>query len=164
METNLWNLIDKDPYNPHFWTELVQVAENSKNYEAIVKAYSGFLERFPLMHIYRNKLALIVRQSNREGCAKEAMTIFEESVSHEVLEASVDMWQFYCDFAMKHGMDFSDDDVRNIFNRALNVIGSDYDSDEIWSMFIRFEEEKMPTIIRLKGLQLLKSEQKLTIS
>ena len=142
METNLWNLIERDPYNPHFWTELVGVAENSKNYDAIVKAYSGFLERFPLMHVYRNKWALIVRQSNREGCVREAVRIFEESVSHGVLEASVDMWTCYCEFATKHGMDFSDDEVRAIFNRALSVVGSDYDSDGLWSLFIRWEEEK----------------------
>lgn len=142
METNLWSLVDKDPYNPHFWTELVQVAENSKKYDVIVKTYAGFLEKFPLMHIYRNKLALIIRQSGKDSSVRDAIAIFEESVSHDVLEASVDMWLCYCEFATKHGMDFSDDEVRAIFNRALSVVGSDYDSDGIWSMFIHWEEEK----------------------
>lgn len=141
-QTNLWTLVDKDPYNPHFWTELVHAAESSRSYDAIVKAYSGFLEKFPLMHFYWNKWALIVRQSNKEDSTREAISIFDRAVAPGVLEASVDMWQFYIDFAMKNGMDVSDEEMRTIFSRAITAVGGDYDSDGIWSSYIHWEEEK----------------------
>lgn len=142
METNLWSLVKKDPYNPHFWTELVQVAESTKNFDGIVKAYRGFLERFPLMHIYWNKYALVVQQHNSTNSVRDALDIFDQAVAHGVLEASVEMWEYYCDFVTKYNFDITEDDIRGVFERAVMNIGRDYNSDRIWSMYIHWEEEK----------------------
>ncbi|KAH0792799.1 pre-mRNA-processing factor 39-like isoform X1 [Histomonas meleagridis] len=140
-ETNLWALVDKNPYNPHFWTELVQVAESSKNYDGIVRAYSGFLQRFPLMHIYWNKWALVVQQNNPTKSVRDSIEIFDRAVAHDVLESSVEMWQFYCDFVVKYNFDITEDDIRSVFERAVSHIGNDYNSDSIWSLYINWEEE-----------------------
>lgn len=141
-ETNLWALVKKDPYNPHFWTELVQVAESTKNFDGIVRAYRGFLERFPLMHIYWNKYALVVQQHNATNSVRDALDIFDHAVAPGVLSASVEMWEFYCDFVTKYNFDITEDDIRAVFERALASVGRDYSSDCVWSMYIRWEEEK----------------------
>jgi len=140
FSTNLWSLIEKDPYNPHFWTELVQVAEESQNFEGIVRAYEGFLHNFPLMHIYWNKLALLIK--NKTSSPRESINTFVKSVAPNVLQFSVDMWYCYCDFINTFSVEFSENDVRSVFEQAISFVGNDYNSDTIWSMYINWEEKK----------------------
>jgi hypothetical protein len=90
------------------------------------------------MHAYWNKLALVVAQNS----VQEAMEIFDRAISPGVLSCSVEMWQCYCDFAVHHNIDIGDDEIRNIFERCLEVVGSDYPADSLWAMYIRWEEEK----------------------
>ncbi|OHT10992.1 hypothetical protein TRFO_19475 [Tritrichomonas foetus] len=138
---NLWNLVEKDPYNHYFWTELVTVAEKSKSFEGIVRVYSGFLDRFPLLHVYWNKWALIVYQNNTNNSLRESVEIFEKAVAPGVLEDSVEMWQCYCEFITKYSFDLTDDEVRSTLERAISIVGNDYQSDSIWSIYIHWEDE-----------------------
>ena len=141
MTQNLWSLVDREPYNHYFWTELVRVAEESKSFEGIVRVYSGFLEKFPLMHVYWNKWALLLHSNNPQNSMKDSVEIFERAISPGVLEASVDMWQCYCEFVTRYKFDLDDSQVKSVLERAIDCVGSDYNSDTIWSIYIRWEYE-----------------------
>ena len=92
------------------------------------------------MHIYWNKLALIIR--NKTQSARESISIFTKSISYENLRYSVDMWYLYCEFITNYSAEFSDSDIRSIFEEALQCVGSFYQSDSIWSLYINWEERK----------------------
>lgn len=92
------------------------------------------------MHIYWNKLALIIR--NETQSARESISIFTKSTSYENLRYSVDMWYLYCEFITNYSAEFSDSDIRSIFEEALQCVGSFYQSDSIWSLYINWEERK----------------------
>ena len=139
-ETNLWNLVNKNPFNPHLWTELVHVAETSHNYDGIVEAYNGFLKQFPLLHIYWNKLAIV--QRNKTSSARESVPIFLEALKEENLYYSVDMWYYYCDFLRTYSAEFTELDIRDAFEKAVSAVGMDYTSDVIWSLYINWEKER----------------------
>jgi hypothetical protein len=140
--TNLKFLVAREPHNPHLWTELVQNAEQSQDYAAIVDTYRGFLECFPLLHIYWNKWALFVQQNGKDSPIRESLSIFERSVAPATLQASVEMWHSYCDFLVHHDVEIPADEIRATFQRALDIVGSDYPSDTIWSLYIQWEQEK----------------------
>lgn len=143
MAHNLWTLVKKDPYNHYFWTELVRVAEESKSFEGIVRVYTGILEKFPLLHVYWNKWALLVHQNGTSNSVKDSLEIFERSVQPGVLENSVEMWQYYCEFATKYcALELNEDQVREILERAISHVGDDYQSDTIWSIYISWENER----------------------
>lgn len=138
--TNLWELLEKEPYNHYFWTELVRVAEDSKNFEGIAKVYRGFLEKFPLLHIYWNKLAIFLYENGPNNSVKDSIEVFEQSVKQGVLYHSAEMWQCYCTFATEScNIELGQDGVRNILERAVTAVGGDYQSDTIWSTYIQWE-------------------------
>lgn len=136
--TNLWELVNKNPYNPHFWTELIVVSEETQNYDAIIKAYNGILSTFPLLHTYWFKLAQL--QHNKLS-ARDASREFTEATRPTVLAHCIDMWYLYCDFVKRYSAEFSLGDIEQIFESAINYIGSDYNSDQIWSLYINTEQE-----------------------
>lgn len=142
MNQRLWDLVERHPYNHYFWTELVHVAEDSKSFEGIVRVYSGFLEKFPLLYVYWNKWALLVHQNGTGNSVRDSLEIFEKSVRPGVLEDSVEMWQYYCEFATKYcGLELSEEQIREILERAISHVGSDYQSDTIWSIYISWEND-----------------------
>ena len=136
--TNLWELVKKNPYNPHFWTELVIVSEETQNYEAISKAYNGILTTFPLLHTYWYKLAQL---QHNKLTARDAAHVFPDAVRPSNLANSVDMWYLYCEFVKKYSAEFQLLEAETVFENALSNIGSDYNSDQIWSLYINMEEE-----------------------
>ena len=140
MSTNLWDFVNKYPYNPHIWTELVLAAEETQNFDAIVKAYNGFLKQFPLMHIYWNKLALLVR--TKTSSSREASSVFIEALKNKSLQNSVDFWFLYCDFMSSHSAEFTELDIRSVFEKALESVGNDFNSDAIWSLYISWEQTR----------------------
>ena len=139
-ESNLWNLVNQYPYNPHIWTELVNVAERSHNYEGIFAAYNGFLKQFPLLHIYWSKLATIQRSKTQS--AREAVPIFLEALKEGNLYYSVEMWYSYCEFIKTYSAEFTELDIRDAFEKAVSAVGMDYTSDTIWSLYLNWEQER----------------------
>ena len=139
-ETNLWVLVKKYPFNPHLWTEIVHVAESSHNYDGIVESYNGILERFPLLHIYWQKLARI--QRDKTSSARDAVPIFLKALSEGVLYYSVDLWYYYCEFMKTYSAEFTEMDIRSTFEDAIAAVGMDYTSDTIWNLYINWEKER----------------------
>ncbi|KAI9512750.1 hypothetical protein F5148DRAFT_1161352 [Russula earlei] len=124
----------ENPHDTEGWNKLVRLAEDSGDLEKIKDAYESLLKMYPntwsAQIAYLNHFLL-------PGYFKFA----EDNLFTRFLRTSpaVELWKFYLTYIRRINVDPSTRDiVRKAYEFALNHVGQDKDSGEIWSDYIQF--------------------------
>ncbi|KDQ53037.1 hypothetical protein JAAARDRAFT_72802 [Jaapia argillacea MUCL 33604] len=121
------------PYDPESWYRLVDLAESSGNIENLKITYDALLEAYP------NTASAQIAYINHFLTPDSFQ--YAEGLFKKFLRASpsVDFWKFYLTYVRRINTDPSTrDDVQRSYEFALNHVGQDKDSGEIWSDYIQF--------------------------
>lgn len=141
-----WEKVNSDPYDFEAWEALVRVAEsanggisrasNDADITNFKLAYDRFLARFPLVYGYWKKYAdwhLTLYD------ATHAEKIYERAIL--AISNSVDLWVSYINF--KVDIQATQEQLRDLFERAIAAVGLDFYSHPIWDKYIEYEELQM---------------------
>ncbi|KZT13241.1 Suf-domain-containing protein [Laetiporus sulphureus 93-53] len=122
------------PFEADTWLRLVDIAEDSGDIEKIKETYEGLLEAYP------NTSSVQIAYLNHFLDNPETFG-FAESLFKRFLRtsSSVDLWKFYLTYVRRVNTGPNARDViRKSYEYALNHIGQDKDSSEIWTDYIQF--------------------------
>ncbi|KZT01729.1 Suf-domain-containing protein [Laetiporus sulphureus 93-53] len=122
------------PFEADTWLRLVDIAEDSGNIEMIKETYEGLLEAYP------NTSSAQIAYLNHFLDNPETFG-FAESLFKRFLRtsSSVDLWKVYLTYVRRVNTGPNARDVvRKSYEYALNHIGQDKDSSEIWTEYIQF--------------------------
>lgn len=130
-------------YDYKEWQEIFNKYDSSdsssisqQNQKDISELYQQFLKTFPQLHIYWAKFANF--QMMASGDIKDAIDVFEQALSPEILLNSLDMWREYIKFIATHMQD-DPNQLRQIYARALDAIGWHFKSGTLWLEAIQLE-------------------------
>ncbi|KAI0030401.1 Suf-domain-containing protein [Vararia minispora EC-137] len=121
------------PHDPDGWNQLVRFAEPSGDLEKIKDTYEGLLAVYP--NTVAAQIAYVKHFINPNNL------LFGESLFKRFLLTSpaVELWKFYLSYVRRVNTDSDKRDiVRKAYDFALNHIGQDKDSGEIWMNYIQF--------------------------
>ncbi|KAH7919879.1 Suf-domain-containing protein [Leucogyrophana mollusca] len=141
----------EEPHNPDGWNRLVDLAESAGNTEQIRESYEDLLE------IYPNTASAQIAQLNhflRLGLFQCAEALFKKYLK---ASPSVELYQSYLSYVRSVQVNTTRDAVIKAYEFALNRIGQDQDSGDIWSDYIQYlkigetttpgeESQKMDTL------------------
>ncbi|KAM9967897.1 hypothetical protein ACTFIW_009181 [Dictyostelium discoideum] len=131
-EDKLWKIVQTNPLAFNQWTFLIGVIEKTNDIEKIRKVYSEFLNEFPLCFLYWKRFADHEYAHNN---TTQSIEIFEKAVLS--IPHSVDIWLNYCTHLIDKS--YPVDEIRSVFKRGINIIGTDYQSGKFWEKYIEFE-------------------------
>ncbi|KAN0098123.1 Suppressor of forked protein (Suf) domain containing protein [Tylopilus felleus] len=121
------------PQDPEGWNKLVDIAENAGDLEQIKQTYEALLETYP------NTSSAQIAYLNHflsPGLFQYAEELFKRFLRTSPL---VDLWKFYLTYVRRvNTSPASREAVSRAYEFALNRIGQDKDSGEIWSDYIQF--------------------------
>ncbi|KXN88352.1 mRNA 3'-end-processing protein RNA14 [Leucoagaricus sp. SymC.cos] len=123
-------------HNPDGWRRLVELAEHSGDSEKIRKTFDALLKQYP--NTASAQIAYISFFLNDQSTFSEAEDLFKRFLR---LSPSVDLWKFYLTYVRRLNSASGPqtrDIVRKSYEFALNHVGQDKESGEIWSDFIQF--------------------------
>ncbi|KAK9380897.1 uncharacterized protein V2V93DRAFT_369855 [Kockiozyma suomiensis] len=139
----LHSLIEQDPDNFENWENLIRATEaideglgRSSRPEVIYQArqiFDAFLAKFPLLFGYWKRYADIEFAVAGSDAAE---LVYQRGVAG--IPNSVDLWSSYCSFKMETCPD--EDEVRELFNTAADLVGLDFLSHTFWDKYVEFEE------------------------
>ncbi|KAH7921985.1 Suf-domain-containing protein [Leucogyrophana mollusca] len=122
-----------EPHDPDGWNRLVDLAENAGDTEQIKESYEALLETYP------NTSSAQIAYLNhflRPGLFQYAEDLFKKYLKASPL---VDLWKFYLSYVRRVNITPNTRDaVIKAYEFALNRIGQDKDSGEIWNDYIQF--------------------------
>ncbi|KAH8105429.1 hypothetical protein BXZ70DRAFT_920835 [Cristinia sonorae] len=128
--------VQAKPTDVDAWQELIRLAESSGEHEKITETYEALLEVFP--NTSSAQIAYIQHVLNSQSQNKHSTVA---GLFNRFLKTSpfVDLWKFYLAHVRKmHPDPSSRDTVRKAYEYALNHIGHDKESNEIWTDYIQF--------------------------
>ncbi|KAJ5068957.1 pre-mRNA-processing factor 39 [Anaeramoeba ignava] len=108
------------------WIKILTVAENGRKINQIRKSFDLFLSIYPFAFGYWNKYSLLDLENQEE--------IYERAV--KVAYYCVDIWIFYCRYSIENK---PPDFTRNLFERAIEAVGTDFFSTNLWNDYIEWE-------------------------
>ncbi|KIM62980.1 hypothetical protein SCLCIDRAFT_24567 [Scleroderma citrinum Foug A] len=121
------------PQDPEGWNQLVDIAENNGDLEQIKQTYEALLETYP------NTSSAQIAYLNHflsPGLFQYAEELFKRFLR---TSPSVDLWKFYLTYVRRvNTSPSSREAVSRAYEFALNRIGQDKDSGEIWYDYIQF--------------------------
>jgi cleavage stimulation factor subunit 3 len=121
------------PQDPEGWNKLVDIAEDAGDLEQIKQTYEALLETYP------NTSSAQIAYLNHflsPGLFQYAEELFKRFLRTSPL---VDLWKFYLTYVRRvNTSPASREAVSRAYEFALNRIGQDKDSGEIWSDYIQF--------------------------
>ncbi|KAH7881852.1 hypothetical protein F5I97DRAFT_1818069 [Phlebopus sp. FC_14] len=121
------------PQDPEGWNKLVDLAENGGDLEQIKQTYEALLETYP------NTSSAQIAYLNHflsPGLFQYAEELFKRFLRTSPL---VDLWKFYLTYVRRvNTSPTSREAVTRAYEFALNRIGQDKDSGEIWYDYIQF--------------------------
>ncbi|KIJ12905.1 hypothetical protein PAXINDRAFT_117668 [Paxillus involutus ATCC 200175] len=121
------------PQDPEGWNKLVDIAENAGDLEQIKQTYEALLETYP------NTSSAQIAYLNHflsPGLFQYAEELFKRFLRTSPL---VDLWKFYLTYVRRvNTSPSSREAVSRAYEFALNRIGQDKDSGEIWHDYIQF--------------------------
>ncbi|CAG7867589.1 unnamed protein product, partial [Brassica rapa] len=97
--------------------------------------YDAFLLENPLHY---EKWIDYANDENSLGSLGNAYYVYERALA--ILTHSVDLWVHYCKESINS--DWPCDDIRNLFNRATLIVGSNYTASPLWNTIIGFETKQ----------------------
>ncbi|OSX60713.1 hypothetical protein POSPLADRAFT_1183237 [Postia placenta MAD-698-R-SB12] len=123
------------PYDADAWLRLVDLAEDSQDIEKIKATYDALLEAYP------NTSSAQIAYISHFLEDPETFT-FAETLFKRYLRASsaVDLWKFYLTYVSRRVNTGPNarEVIRKSYEYALNHVGQDKDSSDIWMDYIQF--------------------------
>ncbi|KAG6336073.1 hypothetical protein ID866_3020 [Astraeus odoratus] len=125
------------PQDPEGWNQLVDIAENSGDLEQIKQTYEALLETYPnTRNIKSSAQIAYLNHFLSPGLFQYAEELFKRFLR---TSPSVDLWKFYLTYVRRvNTSPSSREAVSRAYEFALNRIGQDKDSGEIWYDYIQF--------------------------
>ncbi|KDR71055.1 hypothetical protein GALMADRAFT_254221 [Galerina marginata CBS 339.88] len=123
----------ENPHNPEGWRRLIHLAEESGNIEKISTAYEALLKQYP-----NNATAQIhyITHFTNEQATDKVEELFKKFL---VRSPCVELWAFYLTYVRRLNSGPSQrDPIRMSYEFALNHVGQDKDSGQLWNDYIQF--------------------------
>ncbi|KAF5371988.1 hypothetical protein D9615_008143 [Tricholomella constricta] len=126
--------VREKPHNPDAWRRLIELAENSGEIEKIRAAFDALLHHYP--NTSSAQIRYIGHFLEDPSTFGEAEELFKRFLK---ISPSVDLWKFYLVYVRRVNTGPSTrDTVRKSYEFALNHVGQDKDSGEIWRDYLQF--------------------------
>jgi len=107
--------------------------------QRVLSVYSDFLKQFPLLFGYWKKYADAAFKITHDF--KQVVDIYERAVDLKTgITNNPDLWSHYCIFVAEQSDNV--DEIRKLFERAINTIGHDYYARILWEKYIEFESSQ----------------------
>jgi len=132
----MWKYLEYDFSNFDQWINILHMVDDHNIEVNARKAYSTFLELYPLCYGYWKKYANFEKRNNN---IHEFEKVLENSLN--AIPISVDLWIYYMTYLRTERYD-EEHHIRNEFERSLNLCGLDYHSDKLWHDYISWEVER----------------------
>ncbi|TFK28593.1 mRNA 3'-end-processing protein RNA14 [Coprinopsis marcescibilis] len=130
----LFARLTENPQNTEGWRRLVELANNSGEIATVQQAYDELLKHYP--NTSSAQIAYINHYLSKEENYGEAEQLFIKFLR---TSPSVDLWKFYLSYVRRRNSGANTRDiVRKSYEFALNHVGQDKDSGEIWNDYIQF--------------------------
>ncbi|CCM04957.1 uncharacterized protein FIBRA_07154 [Fibroporia radiculosa] len=141
------------PFDADSWLKLVDIAEDSADIEKIKETYEGLLEAYP--NTSSAQIAYLNHFLGDPETFGFAETLFKRFLRPS---SSADLWKFYLTYVRRVNTGLSAREIiKKSYEYALNHVGQDKDSGEIWTDYIQFlrsgettttweEQQKMDTV------------------
>ncbi|KAF9474614.1 Suf-domain-containing protein [Pholiota conissans] len=124
----------ENPHNPDGWRRLIRVAEDSGDMGKISAAYDALLKQFP--NNAAAQIQYISHFVNDESTFEHAEELFKKFL---IRSPCVELWVFYLTYVRRLNVSAAQrDNIRMSYEFALNHVGQDKDSGQIWSDYIQF--------------------------
>ncbi|GJE94378.1 HAT and Suf domain-containing protein [Phanerochaete sordida] len=128
--------VRENPRDVDAWLKLVDVAEESKDFERINQTYEALLEAFPNSSSAQIPYIRHILESSSPTKYQYAEGLFKRSLKTSPF---VDLWKYYLRYVQQmNTAPTNKDTVRKAYEFALNHIGHDKESGSIWSDYIQF--------------------------
>ncbi|EDR13145.1 uncharacterized protein LACBIDRAFT_245406 [Laccaria bicolor S238N-H82] len=126
-------LLEK-PHNPENWRRLVNVAESTGDIEKIKTTFDSLLKQYP--NTSSAQIAYISHFLNDQETFGAAEELFKKFLR---TSPCADLWKFYLVYVRRLNVSPSTRDiVRKSYEFALNHVGQDKESGDIWNDYIQF--------------------------
>jgi len=108
------------------------------------EALEDFLKDFPLCYGYWKKLA---DADTKVGGYELGRVVLERGVA--AIPNSIELWSYFCTFVAFHDEDL--DIITAQFERAVDMVGSDYHAEKLWDKYIEYEsaQEEWANVTKL---------------
>ncbi|KAL4253804.1 mRNA 3'-end-processing protein RNA14 [Abortiporus biennis] len=124
------------PTDADSWLTFIEEAEESGDFERTKDAYEALLETYPNTSSAQIAYINYVLESPNSNKFQHVVTLFNKFLKTSPF---VDLWKFYLSYVRKmNAGPNSRDTIRKAYEYALNHIGHDKDSSEIWMDYIQF--------------------------
>ncbi|KAF8189661.1 hypothetical protein BJ912DRAFT_966052 [Pholiota molesta] len=124
----------ESPHNPDGWRRLIRLAEDSGDMGKISAAYDALLKQYP--NNATAQIQYISHFVNDESTFEHAEELFKKFL---IRSPCVELWIFYLTYVRRLNVSAAQrDNVRMSYEFALNHVGQDKDSGQIWSDYIQF--------------------------
>ncbi|KAF8972103.1 hypothetical protein BDZ97DRAFT_1783153 [Flammula alnicola] len=122
------------PHNPDGWRRLIRVAEDSGDIEKISATYDALLKQYP--NNATAQIQYISHFVNDPSTFERATDLFKKFL---IRSPCVELWIYYLNYVRRINVESTQrDDVRMSYEFALNHVGQDKDSGQIWGDYIQF--------------------------
>ncbi|KAH9928857.1 uncharacterized protein B0H18DRAFT_999082 [Fomitopsis serialis] len=122
------------PYDADGWLRLVDLAEDSGDIDRIKETYEGLLEAYP--NTSSAQIAYLNHYTDNPETFGSAVALFKRYLTKS---SSVDLWKFYLTFVRRVNTGPNSREViRTAYEFALNHVGQDKDSGDMWSDYLQF--------------------------
>eukprot|EP00435_Cladocopium_sp_Y103_P049809 s428_g15.t1 len=124
-----------NPRNFDAWISLMKLVEASGTDGEKCELYEHFLSEFPLCWGYWKRLADL---QTRTCGAESGLNVYVKAL--KLAPACVDLWVHYCQAAYVAASD-GEDGLRELFEKAVDTVGSDWRAFPLWDLYMNFEEK-----------------------
>ncbi|EMD30950.1 hypothetical protein CERSUDRAFT_60698, partial [Gelatoporia subvermispora B] len=131
---HLYSHLRGKPYDADSWLKLLDVAEGSGDIEKLKKAYEALLEAYP--HTPSVQIAYLRHCMETSDLHNHVEALFKRFLYHSPF---VELWKLYLAYVRRRlntGPN-ARDTMRKCYELAINRVGQDKDSAEIWIEYIR---------------------------
>ncbi|KAI0734823.1 Suf-domain-containing protein [Fomitopsis betulina] len=126
--------VRKKPYDADEWLKLVDLAEDSGNVERIKETYEGLLESYP--NTSSAQIAYLNHYTAKPEGFGSAVALFKRYLTKS---SSVGLWKYYLTFVRRVNTGpNSREIIRTAYEFALNHVGQDKESGDMWTDYIQF--------------------------
>ncbi|KAJ8094995.1 mRNA 3'-end-processing protein rna14 [Marasmius tenuissimus] len=126
--------LQEDPFDTASWKSLVASARESGNTENVRAAYEDLLKQYP--HSTSAQIGYIDHFLHDLNAFDEIKALFTRFLKGS---CSVDLYRFYATYIRRINTDSRDKQhIRQAYDFALNVVGNDKDSGDIWYDYLVF--------------------------
>uniref|UniRef100_A0A1I7T7Y9 Pre-mRNA-processing factor 39 n=1 Tax=Caenorhabditis tropicalis TaxID=1561998 RepID=A0A1I7T7Y9_9PELO len=115
------------------WVNILAKVDQSDDVEYAREKYRTFLSKYPNCYGFWQKYA---EYEKKMGNAAEAKAVWEKGIIS--IPLSIDLWLGYT-ADVKNIKNFPSESLRDLYTRAIEIAGLEYQSDRLWLEAIGFE-------------------------